>query len=458
MFLLSEEQRKELINSLSYDYPKLEFGTFELGGINSATDKTLRSIMKKYDKDTKFYYLIGADKLHSIPNWNNIENILSNMSLIVYEREDIDINKIINESEILTKYKDSIIILKSNDDTNGISSSRVRELFATGKDYSFLMDKRPYQILSKLTMADFKELTDDELIEYTLKYFGRFNGNAARKLVYLNNVNIFKNWDENVLGNREDKLKGTKVYSKEFFVKCSNNYETKFTVANIDISYKAKELIDKGLNPVIINSCSLTNPCKEYDKGKDGVEETLCQMSTLSQNFFQFGNPKFKRVREANVSLIPDVYPLDSNFGGIYSKDVCFFRYNIDRSYSQRKDTFDCSVISVPNLDVEDSDYVVDKKYLSDMGKIIEKNKLRTMFRIALDNNHDSIVLDNLGVKESELMYDITSLIKEVLNEEEFKNKFREIGFAINEGKGSARKIVGKDGKFKPFYDCFNNN
>lgn len=457
MFLLSEGKRKEMIESLSLEYPKLGFESFELGGINPATERTLKSVMKKY-KNTEFYYLVGADKIHSIPKWKNVENILDNMSLIVYEREDININEIINKNEILTKYKNKISILASNPTTNGVSSSKVRKLFESGEDYSSLMDKGPYEILSKLTMDDFKELTDDELIDYTLKYFGRFNGNTARTLVYLNNVNIFKNWDEKVLGNRESKLKGTKVYSKEFVVSSNNNYETKFSCSNIDSSYKAKELLDKGLNPVIISSCSRTIPCGEYNKGTDGTEEALCLMSTLSQSLYQFGNPILKRIKDADVITIPNVYPLDINYGGIYSPSVSFFRYNIDKSYSTRRDLFECDVISVPSLSLDENDYLDNNGHLNDKGKEIEKNKIRTMFRIALDNNHDSIVLDSLGAKESELIFDITSLIKEVLEEDEFKNKFKEIAFAINEGKGSTRKIVGKEGKYKEFYNSFDNN
>ena len=44
----------------------------------------------------------------------------------------------------------------------------------------------------------------------------------------------------------------------------------------------------------------------------------------------------------------------------------------------------------------------------------------------------------------------------EVLQEKEFKNRFRKLVFAIYEGKPSPRKpLKGKDGQFAPFYRLF---
>ena len=50
---------------------------------------------------------------------------------------------------------------------------------------------------------------------------------------------------------------------------------------------------------------------------------------------------------------------------------------------------------------------------------------------------------------------EVSNLFKNILEEPEFKNKFKKIVFAIFEGKGSTRKVVGRDGKFKAFDDIF---
>ena len=84
--------------------------------------------------------------------------------------------------------------------------------------------------------------------------------------------------------------------------------------------------------------------------------------------------------------------------------------------------------------------------------------KISTIYRIALDNNHDSIVLGAFGCGAYRLLpEEVSKLFKEIVEEDEFKNAFKVVAFAIYEGKGSKRKVVGRNGKFKPFYDIFNN-
>ena len=59
-------------------------------------------------------------------------------------------------------------------------------------------------------------------------------------------------------------------------------------------------------------------------------------MSTLSQSLYQFGNLKKQCVRDAHVNNISNVYPMDINYGGIYTPNVIFFRNNIDKYYTYR--------------------------------------------------------------------------------------------------------------------------
>ena len=187
-------------------------------------------------------------------------------------------------------------------------------------------------------------------------------------------------------------------------------------------------------------------------------------MSTLSQSLYQFSNPKYTCFKDANVTHIPDVYPMDINFGGIYSPNVCFFRNNLTKYYSLRDVSFECSIITVASLSNretneytnDESKYFDNEGYLTIEGKEIEKNKIRTIYRIALENNHDSIILGAFGCGVYKLHpEEVSQLFKEVIEEDEFKNAFKLIAFAIYEGKGSKRIIVGKNGKFKPFYDIF---
>jgi isoleucyl-tRNA synthetase len=83
-------------------------------------------------------------------------------------------------------------------------------------------------------------------------------------------------------------------------------------------------------------------------------------------------------------------------------------------------------------------------------GEQIMKNKIRTIYRIALANGHDSLVAGAFGCGAFRLPADkIAHLFHEIINETEFKNKFTKVIFAILDQEG-------KDGKFAPFYELFN--
>lgn len=458
-FLLSEEVRSNMLKALNSENSKIDFWGFEIGKESPSTEKTLKRIKKDY-KDCELYYLCGADKLHALPHWNNASEMFAWVNILVYCRGDIDVNSIINNNAFLLERKDRITVLETTGDIEDVSSTELRDRFFKNLDYKDLMNESTYKIMSQYKPSDFTPPTNEDIIEDTIKYGGRFGGNAARILVYKDNLDLFNNWDSKLFGDREELINKTKIYKNEFTINSTNNYETEFACLNIDCSDLASELINDGLNPAILNLASNRHPCGDYQNGSNAQEESLCRMSTLSQSLYQFGNIKYKCVRDAKVRNIPGVYPMNINFGGIYSPNVCFFRNNIDKYYSLRTKPFKCSVITVASLDGrKDHDegiYCKDDGYLTDEGRIIEKNKIRTIYRIALDNNHDSLVLGAFGCGVYNLLpLEVSKLFVSVLNENEFKNKFKKIVFAIYEGKGSSRKIVGKEGIFKPFYDLF---
>ena len=462
-FIISEDIRKEMIESLNNEFPNIKYGGIELGGASPSTVKTLKKIQKQY-KEYELYFSIGADKLKGFSHWNDIESLFSKLNLIVYPRDGFNIQEIIDNDALLTKIKDKIIVLDDIKDAKGISSTKLRERFFNNLDYKDLMDNGPYEVFSKLNPSDYKEITAEQIMKANILYGGRFGGNAARKEVYKENTRLFNNWNTKLLGNRDDKILNTKVYTHEFKVISDNNYETKYGCENIDCVDLAQRMISEGLNPAILNLASNKRPCGGYNDGASAQEESLCQMSTLSQSLYQFASPKYKYFKDANVNHIPNVYPMDINFGGIYSPNVCFFRNNLSKYYSLREQPFECSVITVASLsNRETNEYTDDESkyfdndgYLTNEGKEIEKNKIRTIYRIALDNNHDSIVLGAFGCGVYNLKSEeVSKLFKEILEETEFKNKFKVIAFAIYEGQGSKRKVVGRNGKFKPFYDMF---
>ncbi len=468
-FILPEALRSEMIRSLVADNPKLSYWGTELGGVDANTYRTLVKLMKDKRKqypgeEITLYFLFGADKLKQMPRWNHAEEMSKLCEYLVYARH-FNLEEVIQQDPFLTARRDRIHLMQVEDaDLEDVSSTEVRRRFFGGEDYRALMKEGPYRILQQLSPADFPPISDNDIIKAHILYGGRFGGNAARMAVFKANAKIFKAWPA-YLGNREAHQLA-KAYTNAFTVSVPKlSTDTVTACVNADCADVAKALLDEGLHPAILNLASATSPCGGYHKGTNAQEECLSQMSTLSQSLYQFGNPKYKHIRQADVTLVPGVYPMNRNFGGIYSPCVTFFRHNADRYYGLREETFDCPVVSVASLsNREKNDYTNDERIyfdtngcLTEEGRQIESNKIRTLFRIALENGHDSMVLGAFGCGVYHLhSQEVAALFRDILEEPEFKNSFKKLIFAIYEGKPSPRKApMGKDGKFAPFYEIF---
>lgn len=100
---------------------------------------------------------------------------------------------------------------------------------------------------------------------------------------------------------------------------------------NADCMDVTEHLIAKGYNPAILNLASAKRPCGGWDAGMGAQEESLCFSSNLSQSLYQYGDPKYKSVRDSGVPIKEIGYPNDMNYVGIYSPGVTFFRNNITK-------------------------------------------------------------------------------------------------------------------------------
>lgn len=302
---------------------------------------------------------------------------------------------------------------------------------------------------------------------------GRYGAKRVMEAVYRNNIEVFRHWGYRLpdgrligLGDRNALLGGTKVYTKPFDVNDvpSCGAETKAGCINGDCVDVAKAMLNSGLRPAILNLASRRRPGGGYDRGMSAQEETLCRLSTLSQSLYQYYDAKYKCVQDAEVPHRFNAYPLDIDFGGIYSPDVMFFRRNLRDGYAFREDPFACGVITVAALSFrepnnycnEERQYMAPDGGFTPQGDAIQLNKIRTIYRLALKNGHDSVVLGAFGCGVNKLPSDaVAGQFRRVLDEPEFKGKFCAVVFAILEGRGSARRPIEEHGKFAPFYSVF---
>jgi uncharacterized protein (TIGR02452 family) len=300
---------------------------------------------------------------------------------------------------------------------------------------------------------------------------GRFAFGAVRSDVYKHNLEIFKTWQYeapsgktvDLMGSRQQLLDNTKVYRVAV---SAAEVPSRFNVvqtgcANEDCLVVAKTLIDRGLNPAVLNLADAYHACGMYNSGSGAQEESLCRASTLSLTLYQYYNKMW--AGKAGVTLRPEpAYPMDIHFGGIYSHDVTVFRDNGQTGFALREEPFPTSIISVAALNFRVGHKTNNLEYASadggftPEGRQVMFDKIRTIYRIALLNGHDSLVLGAFGCGVFRLKPElVAAYFNDVLQEEEFHGKFHTVVFAMLEGKGSSRKKVEDEGDFAPFYQVF---
>lgn len=273
----------------------------------------------------------------------------------------------------------------------------------------------------------------------------------ARINVYKNNFEVFEQWGyiapsgkEISFSNKQEMLEATRVYRKAFCVDDipSHKEDTNVHLKEIGSMEAGKEMLDLGLNPAILNFADAYNACGMYNSGSGAQEESICRVSTLSQTLYQYYNKLW--AKKVGVELRPQLaYPMDINFGGIYSK-VTVFRDGPSSGYEFREETYETAIISVAALNlcrqrpgkktITNHEYATEDKEnpVTEEGKCVMLNKIRTIYRIALANGHDSIVLGAWGCgvfKHNPTQ--IANMFLQILEEKEFKNKFKEVCFAV---------------------------
>ena len=315
-----------------------------------------------------------------------------------------------------------------------------------------------------------------EIEEDKIRNGGRFGAKRVREDLFRNNREVFLRWavptkdgHEVSLGDKSAFLEGTKVFISEQKradgapVVCDR---TVTGVVNADCALVAEGMGRLGFKPAILNLASRFSPGGGYHDGTNAQEESLCQVSTLSQSLYQYGDTKYKHIRESGVPHRFTAYPLHPRFGGIYTPDVTFFRHGVRAVYAFREpgDWFRCGVITVAALSFRETNgynnselefRAPDGDFTAE-GASVMKDKIRTIYRMALHNGHDALVLGAFGCGVFQLRPDrVADLFDEVLREPEFDRRFKSVVFAILEGRGSARHPVEEQGKCAPVYARF---
>lgn len=208
--------------------------------------------------------------------------------------------------------------------------------------------------------------------------------------------------------------------------------QTEVRVEDSDCVMAAKRLIDEGYNPAMLNLADLYEPGGLVEFGSGAQEENLCRRSNLILSLYQFSLSRIRQYPDLGLEPDGNQYPMDERFGGIYSGKVSFFRGTESDGYPFEDVTYNIPVISVaaisgPRFDTDGLMFPEETALTLD--------KMRTIFRIGKANFHDSLVLSAMGCGAfANPPAHIAKLFHQVIEEDEFRNIFKLIDFAIIDG------------------------
>ena len=224
--------------------------------------------------------------------------------------------------------------------------------------------------------------------------------------------------------------------------------QTIVEVQNIDCLYAGVQLKEQGYNPAVLNMASRRNPGGGVVTGAGAQEETLFRRTNLFRSLYQFA--PFAGMYGIKSSHCQ--YPLDRNYGGVYTPGAIYFRESEQKGYALLDNPVSLSFITVAGMNRPDltADGMIADHHVEPI-----KNKIRTIFRIGLVHCHDSLVLGALGCGAfRNPPRHVARLFHEVMEEPEFKNKYRKIVFAILDDHNT-HQSHNPEGNFKPFADEF---
>lgn len=113
------------------------------------TIETLDLLQEEYP-EYKLHFVIGTDNLREVYWWKDADRLLRSYKLIVVERDDDNVDEIIEHDDFLKQYKDMDVIIKCKENIkSNISSTYVRDRLRHGKSIRYLTPDEVYNYIEE---------------------------------------------------------------------------------------------------------------------------------------------------------------------------------------------------------------------------------------------------------------------------------------------------------------------
>lgn len=216
-------------------------------------------------------------------------------------------------------------------------------------------------------------------------------------------------------------------------------------VENIDCLDAGAKLKEQGYNPAVLNMF-LEHIYNESENGGDGTNEETMLRTNLFRSLFD-------SIEEVDMRIFYRDYFINRYI--IYTPNAIYFRKSEQKGYALLDEPVSLSFITVAVECNHNIVYFPNNQAIPD--DLVEpfRNKIRSIFRIGLVHGHDSLVLGALGCGAfHNPPHHVARLFHEVMDEPEFKNKYRRIVFAILDNH-HAHQNHNPAGNYKPFFNEF---
>ena len=291
-----------------------------------------------------------------------------------------------------------------------------------------------------------------------------FSGNSKkdlRKITFESTLNIIKDGEyhtheKKVILNKDDFdniIKNSVFYddTTTLITQTTTKYPTKFSVIDADCLEVANLLRKMGKKPVVLNMANAKTPGGGVLGGAGAQEENLFRRSNMHISLYQYADFALKYDIPKNTVF---EYPLSAS-GGIYSAGVTVFRSSEATGYNLLNEPYTLDFIAVAAIYNPPLVKVENKLYLDKTCVEDAKTRLRTILKIAIAQNHTTLVLSAIGCGAfANPPAHIATLFQEIFEETEFKNVFEMIVFAIFNDHNSHQKH-NPEGNVVPFQQVF---
>ncbi len=246
-------------------------------------------------------------------------------------------------------------------------------------------------------------------------------------------------WDQKLI--RESVL-----YTKNLDDSPTEPCNTVITVVNDDCLAVAQ--VEQN-NPLVLNMANAITPGGGVEGGAGAQEEHLFRSSNYLLSLYSFHD---RLSKQYGIPRAKQSYPLHEAYGAVYSPKVTVFRGREEDGYPLLNQPYKASFVAVPAiynpLLLKNSKGLYE---MEDADRLLTKEKIRTIFKIAKKHNHQTLILSAMGCGAfCNPPNQVARLFREVLEESAYRTAFSKIIFAIKDDHNT-HKWYNPEGNYAPF-------